>query len=178
MVVTETAAATQVPPPADSALALAVLERAVERISAGFPAEALDDLRRLSEGNPGWAVARAYYGTALHGVARIAEARDLLESAVAMAPDSFICRLRYAEFLARNGFYDQAAVQLDAALHLPVPDAGARDAAIMLRAFCRQKARGMFYRETPNLRARLRPLLSRLAVRGRVPALITVTTER
>lgn len=161
MLATESSTTAAHPPPLERDVgALAVLARAVDRIAAGFPAEAVNDLEQLCAEHPDWAVARAYYGIALLGIARVTEARETLEDAVALAPDSFICHLRYGEFLARTGFYDRAAEQLGIALHLSPPDTGARDAAAMLRSYCLQRARGMFYRETPNLRSRLQPLLS------------------
>lgn len=158
-------AAANAPPHAVDAGALEALAAAVDRIACGYPGEALSALEALCAAYPGWAVARAYLGTAYLGLARVAEARDELELAVGLAPESFICRLRHAEFLARMGFFDLAAVELDAALHVPAPDIGARDAALSLRAFCRQKARGLFYRETPDLRSRLQPWLARFTRR-------------
>ena len=119
----------------------------------------------LCAANTQWAVAHAYLGTAYLGVARVDEARDVIERAVALAPESFICRLRYAEFLARMGHCGLAAAELDVALHVTPPDPGARDAAVALRAFCRQRARGEFYRETPELRSRLQPWLTRFTRR-------------
>ena len=163
------------PPPTDrDEGSLAVLAAAVDRIASGFPSEAVDALQALCARHPDWAVARAYYGAALLGAAQVVEARDELEAAVALAPDSFICHLRYGDFLARTGFYDQAAHQLAVALHLAAPGPEARDAATKLRAFCLQKARGMFYRETPDMCSRLQPLWSRVRARLRSAA----TTER
>jgi predicted Zn-dependent protease len=158
--------AAHAPPPERHEQSLAVLAGAVDRIASGFPTEAVDALQQLCAEHPDWAVARAYYGTALLGAHRVVEARETLEDAIALAPESFICHMRYGEYLARTGFYDRAAHELEIALHLPAPDTGARDAAAMLRSFCRQRARGMFYRETPNLRSRLQPLLSRFQRRS------------
>lgn len=171
MVTTETSKTAAHPPPTErDERSLAVLAQAVDRIASGFPGEVVDDLEQLCAEFPDWAVARAYYGTALLGVHRVIEARETLEDAIALAPESFICHMRYAEHLARTGFYDRAADELDIALHLPAPDLGARDAATALRSHCKQRARGMFYRETPDMRSRLQPLLSRILRRPVVGA--------
>lgn len=150
------------PPGTVTATALATLVAAVDRIACGFPAEALPSLEVLAAEYPDWAVARAYLGTAYVGVTRVEPAREALEAAVALAPESFICRLRFAEFLARMGQYGPAVAELDVALHVPAPDAGARDAAVALRAFCLQRAHGEYYRETPDLRSRFQPWFARL----------------
>jgi tetratricopeptide (TPR) repeat protein len=81
-------------------------------------------------------------------LARVADAREDLEAAVRLEPESFICRSKYGEFLARLGFYDQAMRELDIALSLTAPDADSRRAAMELRQFSKDKAKGIFYRQT------------------------------
>lgn len=132
------------------------LRAACELLSRGDVAAALPMLDALCADDPANAIARAYRGVAYLRSTRVADARDELEASVRMAPESFICRSKYAEFLARLGFYDQAVAQLDAALALPVPDAESRHAAFELRQFCRDKAKGIYYRRTA------RPRLSNL----------------
>ncbi len=111
-------------------------------------------LQRLCDEQPEWAVARAYLGVAHLRLTDVADARVELEEAVRLAPASFICRAKYAEFLARLGFYDQAAAQLDEALAHGAPDAESRHAAMELRQFSRDKAKGIYYRHSsyPKLR--------------------------
>lgn len=132
------------------------LRAACQRLSRNDVAAALPMLDALCADDPSNAVARAYRGIAYLRSTRVADARDELEASVRLAPDSFICRSKYAEFLARLGFYDQAVTQLDLALALPVPDAESRHAAFELRQFCRDKAKGIYYRRTA------RPRLSNL----------------
>ena len=113
-------------------------------------------LEELVERWPEWPVARAYLGTALLHCGRAADSRVELEQAVAEAPESFICLVQYAEFLGTLGFFDQAAVQLRAALDQEAPDARSREAAVELFRHCRDSAKGIFYRPTafprlPNL---------------------------
>jgi Tfp pilus assembly protein PilF len=143
------------------------LRQALKLLAAGEPAAAADLLKVLVEAEPAWAVARAYLGLAHLQMASVAEARTELEEAVRLAPGSFICRTKYAEFLARLGFYDTAVVQLDAALQFAAPDAESLHAARELRAFCRDKAKGLFYRQTASpLAFRFRNLLPRSQRRG------------
>ena len=115
-------------------------------------------LEALCGERPDWAVARAYLGIAYLRAARIADSRAELEEAVRMAPGSFVCRSKLGEFLARLGFYDQAIRELDIALAMRPPDSESRHAAMELRQFCKDKAKGIFYRQTayPNL-GRLSP---------------------
>jgi Tfp pilus assembly protein PilF len=117
---------------------------------------ALAILEPLCADEPSMAIARAYRGIAYLRLVRVADARDELEEAVRLAPESFICRSKYAEFLGRLGFFDQAVAQLDAALAVSAPDLESRRAAIELRQFCRDKAKGIYYRHTG------RPKLSNL----------------
>lgn len=133
---------------------LPVVSEAVDLIAAGKPAEAIPLLLEVLAARPDHAVARAYLGIAYLRCSRVADARDELEAAVELAPRSFICRSRYAEFLARLGFYDQALVQIDTALAQPIPDERSRYAALELRQFCKDKAKDLFYRRTsfPSLR--------------------------
>ncbi len=111
-------------------------------------ATAVAVLERLCKERPEWAIARAYLGIAYLRATRIADARYELEEAVRMAPDSFICRSKLGEFLARLGFYDQAMRELDVALAVPPPDTESYHAAMELRQFCKDKAKGIFYRQT------------------------------
>lgn len=128
------------------------LRAACELLSRNDVAGALPILDALCADDPSNAVGRAYRGIAYLRSTRVADARDELETSVRLAPDSFICRSKYAEFLARLGFYDQAAAQLDTALSLPVPDVESRHAAFELRQFCRDKAKGIYYRRTARPR--------------------------
>lgn len=146
--------------PAPATTADPRLRAACELLSKNDVAAAALILDALCADEPGNAVARAYRGIAYLRSTRVADARDELETAVRLAPSSFICRSKYAEFLARLGFYDQAVTQLDAALALPVPDAESRHAAFELRQFCRDKAKGIYYRRTA------RPKLSNLLPKG------------
>ena len=123
------------------------LRHAVDLLAKGDAKTAKLVLLRLTEEQPQWAVARAYLGIACMRLTEVAEARFQLEKAVAAAPESFICRSRYAELLARLGFYDKAMRELDIALDLGAPDSDSRYAAMELHQFCKGKAKGMFYRE-------------------------------
>jgi tetratricopeptide (TPR) repeat protein len=122
----------------------------VRLISRGEPAEALRILTVLTAEQPDDAIARAYLGLSLLRLHRVADAREALELAVSMAPESFICRTKYAEFLARLGFFDQALAHLDIALNGEAPDAVAEMAARELRTFCKEKGKGIFYRPTAS----------------------------
>lgn len=124
------------------------LRHAVGLLAKREIATALPVLERLCAERPDWAVARAYLGIAYLRATRIAESRAELETAVRIAPESFICRSKLGEFLARLGFYDQAMRELDAALAVPPPDTESYHAAMELRQFCKDKAKGIFYRQT------------------------------
>lgn len=139
-------AETPVPTPAAHDEALASLQTAVRHLQRHRPRDAAALLEQLRESHPGWAVATAYLGIAYLRLSRVADARETLEAAVALDPDSFICRSKYAEFLARLGFYDQAVRELDAALALHPPDAESRQAALELHQFAAQRCKGLVYR--------------------------------
>ena len=130
------------------------LGHAVGLLAKREVATAVSVLERLCNERPDWAVARAYLGIAYLRATRIADSRAELEEAVRMAPESFICRSKLGEFLARLGFYDQAMRELDVALGVPPPDSDSYHAAMELRQFCKDKSKGIFYRQTayPNLR--------------------------
>ena len=148
----------------DNAASLAedeiAMRHAVELIARGEPKVAITVLERLVQERPAWAIARAYLGLAYLRITQVADARAELEESVRLAPESFVCRSKYAEFLARLGFYDQAANQLDIALAGHPPDSDSRLAAMELRTFSRDKAKGIYYRHsTSPLQFRLRNLL-------------------
>lgn len=124
-----------------------VLRHALELLARREVSTALTVLEKLCAERPEWAVARAYLGIAYLRTTRVADAREELEAAVQLAPDSFICRSKYGEFLARLGFYDQAMRELDIALSLPAPDGESRYAAMELRQFSKDKSKGLFYRQ-------------------------------
>lgn len=124
------------------------LKAAVESLAKNDASVALAILDQLCADEPGLAIARAYRGIAYLRLTRVADARDELLESVALAPESFICRSKYAEFLARLGFYDQAVEQLDIALVHGAPDSESRLAAIELRQFSREKMKGIYYRHT------------------------------
>jgi Tfp pilus assembly protein PilF len=136
------------------------LRAALELLARRQPAEALAILDPLCAEQPDYAVARAYRGIAYLRLTRVADARDELEHAVKLEPESFICRAKFAEFLAQLGFYDQAVAQLDVAINLPPPDASSLHAALELRNFSREKAKGIYYRPL------VYPKFSRLSPRG------------
>ena len=123
------------------------LRYALDLLAKGDAKTAKVILLRLTEEQPRWAVARAYLGIAYMRLTEVADARVELERAVADDPESFICHSRYAELLARLGFYDKAMRQLDVALDLGAPDTDSRYAAMELRQFCKDKSKGIFYRE-------------------------------
>jgi tetratricopeptide (TPR) repeat protein len=147
---------------------LVALRHAVDLLGRGEPAVALTVLERLCAEQPGWAAAKAYLGLALLRLTRVGDARVALEEAVRAAPESFICRSKYAEFLAQLGFYDQAVRELETALRIGAPNADSQRAARELLAFSREKAKGLYYRHTASpARIRLKNLLPRrLAPRG------------
>ena len=144
------------PPVAEAKVETIALRRAVDLLAKKDIKAAVFLLERLVSDDEGWAIARAYLGIAYLRATRVADAREQLEKAVAQAPDSFVCRSKYAEFLARLGFYDQAMVQLDHALANSPPDNDSRFAAMELRQFCKDKSKGIFYRNAayPNLSPR------------------------
>lgn len=133
-----------------------VLRHALSLLAKREVVTAVSVLEQLRADRPDWAVARAYLGIAYLRATRVADAREELEAAVGLRPDSFICRSKHGEFLARLGFYDKALRELDIALSLDSPDAESRYAAMELRQFCKDKAKGLFYRQTGY------PKLSRL----------------
>ena len=108
---------------------------------------ALGELELLVAARPEWAVGRAYLGIAHLRLNEVGNAREHCERAVAEAPESFICHAKYAEVLARLGFYDQAIRECDSALAATPPDTATEMAARELRAFCKEKGKGLFYRQ-------------------------------
>jgi hypothetical protein len=151
-----------------------VLQHAVKLLERREHATAVTVLERLCAEQPEWAVARAYLGVTYLRSTRIADARWELEQAVKLAPESFICRTKLAEFLARLGFHDQALEQLDVAISLPSASAESHHAALELRQFCKEKAKGIFYRKTGYPRLKL----GRFVPRQRAHSTTTVLTER
>lgn len=135
------------------------LRHALDLLASRQAPTALTVLSRLVAERPDWAIARAYLGIAYLRTLKIPEARDELEAAVRLAPESFICRAKYAEFLSQLGFYDQAMNQLDLALAHTAPDGDSRYAAMELRQFCKDNAKSLYYREFRYPRLPLRKLL-------------------
>ncbi len=123
------------------------LRHAVDLLAKGDAKAAKYILLRLTEERPAWGVARAYLGIAYMRLTEVADARFELEKAISDEPGSFICHSRYAELLARLGFYDKAMRELDIALDLGAPDTESRYAAMELRQFCKDKGKGIFYKE-------------------------------
>ena len=153
-----------------------LLQHALKLLSSGQVPLAKGEIERLLEARPAWAVARAYLGIAYLRLNVVGNAREACERAVAEAPESFICHSKYAEVLARLGFYDQAMHQCDLALSGPSPDTASEMAARELREFCKEKGKGLFYRQVaPPSRLRLRNLVSRRPVPAGHP---TPTSER
>jgi len=139
------------------------LRHAIRLLADGEPAAAASELEAICAAKPGFAVARAYLGIAYLRTTRVDDARVEVEEAVRLAPRSFICLTKHAEFLARLGFYDQAFVQLEEALKLEPPDTVSRIAALELANFCKDKSKGIYYRSSPSpLAFRPRNLLPRL----------------
>ena len=136
--------ATELAPSGDERI---VLQHALKLLGGGEPLAAHGVLTRLCDENPQWAIPRAYLGIACLRLIRVADAREHCEVAIALAPDSFICRTKYAEFLAKLGFYDKAVAECDLALRFATPDMQSELAARELREFCKTKAKGIFYRE-------------------------------
>lgn len=151
------------------------LRHAVELLARREHQQALRELTAICADDPDSAVARAYLGIAHLRLAQVADARFELEEAVRMAPESFICRAKFAELLARIGFYDQAQAQLDAALSLQPPDGDSRLAAMELRQFCKDKAKGLHYKHLAYPRL---PFGSFIPRRKAHQAALTATTER
>jgi len=138
-----------------------VLRHAVELIARREVATAITVLERLCAEQPKWGLARAYLGIAYLRATRVADSRAELEEAVRLSPGSFICHMKYGEFLARLGFYDQAVRELDLAFRVPAPDGDTRQAAMALRQFSKDKSKGLFYREISPPRFHLRHFLPR-----------------
>ena len=151
------------------------LRHAVELLAGSEHERALNELKAICQAEPANAVARAYLGIAHLRLAQVADARFELEEAVRMAPGSFICRSKLAELLARLGFYDQAQSQLDIALSLQPPDSDSRLAAMELRQFCKDKAKGLHYKHLAYPRLRLGSLVPRRKARQ---AALAAATER
>ena len=146
------------------------LQHGLRLLAGGDSASAKALLQKLVDEHPDWAVARAYLGIACLRLIQVADARDHCEAAVRLDPDSFICRTKYAEFLTKLGFYDQAMAQCDKALALPAPDQASEMAARELRSFCKGKAKGIFYRQiAPPSRIRARNLLPRRFLKNTQP---------
>ncbi len=135
--------------------------RAAALLAKRDAAGAVAILEPYCQAQPGDAIARAYLGIAYLRLTRVADARFEIEEAVRLAPGSFICRTKYGELLARVGFYDQAMAQLDLALGLPAPDSESRHAAMELRQFCKDHAKGLVYRRLEYPRLSLRSLVPR-----------------
>ena len=136
------------------------LKAAVALLAAGHNEAAAAALEELVRGAPAWAAARSYLGIAYLRCTRVAEARRELEEALETAPRSFICLTKYAEFLARLGFYDQALERLDAALMGDAPDGLRASRQSELARFCKERVKGIYYRQTASPRRfRVRNLL-------------------
>lgn len=125
-----------------------ILERAVASIGRGRYCDAASELSEAVQAWPEWAPARAYMGLAYLRLGEVDEARHECETAMMIAPTSFICRFVFAEYWARLGYYDRAMEQLDEAVGLTAPSVQSLLAALDFRRYCRDRAKGIYYRRT------------------------------
>lgn len=82
----------------------------------------------------------AYLGMARLHTLDVVGAREALQRALTVAPESFAVRLKYAEFLCRLGYYREALDEAERCLALTAPDAESLAFAQRLAALARQKA--------------------------------------
>lgn len=131
---------------------LSPLEAARRLLAAGDHVRALTALEGLRRAEPGHPLVLAYLGVAYLRAARVNEARDALDEAVRLGPESFSCHMARAEFHARLGYFDRAVESIDHALGCPMPSLEARQTALEFRRDCSEKARGLFYRQIVPVR--------------------------
>ena len=101
----------------------------------------------------------AYAAGGLIGLGRVAEGKDVLDRAAALAPTDGFVALKRAELFCRLGIYPTALGELDRALSLGLDDEGER-AARQLVKFVREKSKNGFVRRLVGRAPRL----------GRAPA--------
>lgn len=114
-------------------------------------AEAIDPLERAVTLLPERGEPLAYLGMARLHTLDPAGAREALERALVVAPDSFAVRLKYAEFLFRLGYYREALDEAERTLALTAPDAESLAFAERLAALARQKAPFAYTRQPARL---------------------------
>jgi tetratricopeptide (TPR) repeat protein len=93
----------------------------------------------------------AYLGMArLHALDPVG-AREAVERALAIAPESFVVHLKHAEFLFRLGYYREALAAAERALDLTAPDAESLAFADRLATLARAKAPQAYTRQPGRL---------------------------
>ncbi|MBX6771383.1 MAG: hypothetical protein IRY83_06635 [Chloroflexi bacterium] len=133
----------------------------------GDPRRAADMFAAAVACAPDDAVAHAYFALALVTIGEVAQADDVLDCALTLAPASFVVRLVAAQCAYRLGLYPAAAQRAEEALALGAPDADsdARARALLQQACARGgRAVGAGLTDTPLNR------LSALVRRLRFPA--------
>ncbi len=126
-------------------------------------AEAVTPLERAVALLPERGEPLAYLGMARLYMWDVVGAREALERALAVAPESFAVRLKHAEFLFRLGYYREALDEAERTLALTAPDAESLAFAERLAALARQKAPFAYTRQPARLpRFPFRGLFQRL----------------
>jgi predicted Zn-dependent protease len=114
---------------------------------------------------PTSAMVRAYLGAARFELGQIDLAREDLDAAVKLEPDSALPYIKRGEYLLRLGLLRQAQADLKRGVELPVPDAATREYTRHLLVQVRQDIAGSIERH-PTSPARLWQRL-----RGQRPAI-------
>jgi tetratricopeptide (TPR) repeat protein len=108
----------------------------------------------LAERNPQSAMVRAYLGAARFELGQIDIAREDLDTAVRIDPDSALPYIKRGEYMLRLGLLRQAQADLKRGVELPVPDAATREYTRHLLVQVRQDIAGSIERH-PTSPARL-----------------------
>jgi len=118
----------------------ALVLRGICALREGDPRQAADIFAAAVARAPDDAVAHAYFALALVTIGEVAQAEEVLDCALALAPASFVVRLVAAQCAYRLGLYPAAARRVEEALALGAPDA---DSDARARALLQQaRARG------------------------------------
>ncbi len=141
------------------------------------PRDAIAWFRAATERSPDDGMAHGYLALALVSVGMVDAARDALDRALGLAPESFTVRLISAQYAYRLGLYPEAVRRLECALALGASDAASYALARALLQRVRDRGQGSFERRVgtvplARLVARARQGMGRLSIGSRLRSVL------
>jgi arylsulfatase A-like enzyme/Tfp pilus assembly protein PilF len=120
--------------------------RANHLLDENRPLEALDELQKVVEAVPDYALARMFLGEALAKTGKLDEARQVFRDLAEEEPDKAEAHVRLGWILGRQGRRDEALAELHKAMDLApeTPEYCANLGSVFLELNCPDEARQMF----------------------------------